>query len=119
MTASDHDAEPTMGSGPGPLQTPVAFASERLFDDDDPGIGVATFEPGDAGEVVAGGDMTLSGWMLLAGDETAEDVDDPSRIRLPDLPWLVERHPELRALLDAHDGSGGSWVRDGDGWRRA
>lgn len=96
----------------------AAFASERLFEDDAPGIAVATFDTGDAGRAVAG-DRTLSGWSLLAGDETAEDVDDPERIRLPDLSWVLRHHPELGGLLAEHDGSDGTWVREDDGWRRA
>lgn len=95
----------------------AAFASERLFEADDPGIGVATFEPDDAGR--RAGDRELSGWMFLAGDESAEDVDDPERIRLPDLSVLVEQHPELQSLLDDHDGSAGSWLHDEQGWSRA
>lgn len=103
---------------PDPWKGRVAFVSARVFDDDDPGVHVATFDAGDAGRAVAD-DRQLSGWSLLAGDETAEDIDDPERIRLPSLPWMMERHPELRAVLDGHDGSEGTWLRDGDGWRRA
>ncbi len=95
----------------------AVFASERLFDDDGPGIGVATFEPTDAGRPIAG-DRELSGWMLLAGDESAADVDDPERIRLPSLSWMLERHPELQAVLADHDGTAGTWLRTDDGWRR-
>lgn len=102
---------------PDPYAGLAAFASERLFESDDPGIGIATFEPDDAGRAVA--DRELSGWMFLAGDETAEDVDDPERIRLPDLSVLVDDHPDLQALLDDHDGAAGSWLRDDDGWHAA
>lgn len=103
---------------PDPHEGMVAFASERLFDEDDPGVRVATFDPDDAGRPVAD-DRTLSGWSLLAGDETADDIDDPERIRLPSLPWLLERHPELREVIDDHDGSEASYLRTGDGgWER-
>ena len=102
---------------PSPYQHQVAFASERLFDDDDPGVGVATFDPDDAGRPVADG-RTLSGWSLLAGDETEHHAADPERIRLPSLPWLLERHPELQAVLDDHDGTAASYVRDGADWTR-
>lgn len=103
---------------PDPWEGQVAFVSARVFDDDDPSINVATFDPDDAGRPVAD-DSRLSGWSLLTGDETAADVDDPERIHLPSLPWLLERHPDLRAVLDGHDGSDGTWVRDDDGWHRA
>lgn len=103
---------------PDPYEGQVAFVSERIFDEDDPGIGVATFDPDEAGRPVAG-DRQLSGWSLLAGDETEVHVSDPERIRLPSLPWLLERHPELRAVLDAHDGSATSYVWDGEGFHEA
>lgn len=103
---------------PDPYEGQVAFASARLFDEDDPGVGVATFDPDDAGRPVADG-RTLSGWSLLAGDETEEQVADPEAIRLPSLPWLLERHPELQAVLDDHDGTEASYLRDGAAWRRA
>lgn len=104
-------------SEPDPYEGQVAFVSERVFDEDDPGIGVATFDPGDVGRRVGDG-MTLSGWSLLAGDETEAHVSDPERIRLPSLPWLLERHPELRGVIDGHDGTDASYVRDGDTWHR-
>jgi hypothetical protein len=100
-----------------PYENQVAFVSERVFDDDDPGIGVATYDPEDAGRPVADG-RRLSGWSLLAGDETEEYTTDPERIRLPSLPWLLERHPELRPLLDAHDGSEASYVLEEGTFRR-
>ncbi len=103
---------------PSPYEGQVAFASERLFDEDDPGVGVATFDPEDAGRPVADG-RTLSGWSLLAGDETDEHATDPERIRLPSLPWLLERHPELGSVVDGHDGTAASYVRDGADWTRA
>lgn len=102
---------------PDPYEGLVAFVSERVFDDDDPGIGVATFDPDEAGRPVAD-DRQLSGWSLLAGDETEDHVADPERIRLPSLPWLLARHPELRAVLDGHDGSATSYVRDGEEFRQ-
>ncbi len=102
---------------PDPYEGQVAFVSERVFDDDDPGIGVATFDPDDAGRRVGDG-MALSGWSLLAGDETEAHVSDPECIRLPSLPWLLERHPELRDLLDGHDGAEASYIREGDTWHR-
>jgi hypothetical protein len=106
------------GDTPDPYEGQVAFVSGRVFDEDDPGVGVATFDPDDAGRPVADG-RTLSGWSLLAGDETEEQVADPEAIRLPSLPWLLERHPELQPVLDGHDGTAASYVRDGADWRRA
>jgi hypothetical protein len=59
-----------------------------------------------------------SGWSFLAGDETDEDLEDASRIRLPSLPWLLERHPELWPMVDGHDGTAAAYVRRGEEYVR-
>lgn len=102
---------------PHPYEQLVAVASERLFDDDDPGVGVACFEPEEVGREAAYG-RRASGWSFLAGDETDEELADSRRIRLPSLPWLLERHPELWPVVDGHDGSAAVYLRRGEEYVR-
>lgn len=102
---------------PDPYDGQTAFASERLFEDDDLPVGVATFEPGEAGREAPYG-RVHSGWSFFAGDETEDELDDPSRIRMPNLAWLLERYPELRPLLDSHSGDLASYAWRGDRYER-
>lgn len=102
---------------PHPYENLVAFASERLFDDDDPGVGMAYFDPGDLGRESADG-RKASGWSFLAGDESDEYLGDAANIRLPSLPWLLERHPELWAVVEEHDGTDAAYVRRGERYVR-
>lgn len=115
--AAEHIAA-VHGGAPDPHAGRVAFASESLFEGPDgrPGVtevGAVAFEPDDAGRSTADG-REVSGWSLFAGDETAAQLDDPDRIRLADLGWLLARYPELADLVDGHDGTGAHWIRDGD-----
>ena len=96
----------------------AVFASGRLFTDDDATVGVATFDPDDAGRELGDG-RVLTGWSLLVGDETEDEVADPEHVRLPSLRVVLERHPVVAEVLDLGDGTAGSWVRDGGSWRRA
>lgn len=96
----------------------AVFASRRLLTDDDATVGVATFDPADAGRELGDG-RVLAGWSLLVGDETEAEVADPEAIRLPSLRVVLERFPEVAEVLDANDGTAGSYLRDGAGWRRA
>jgi hypothetical protein len=57
-----------------------------------------------------------SGWQLLAGDETEEELEDPNAILLRDLGWVAERHPQLLPLVQAD--VPGEWTWDGSGYRR-
>lgn len=95
----------------------AVFASGRLFTDDAT-VGVATYDPADAGRELGDG-RVLTGWSLLVGDETADEVADPDAIRLPSLRVVLERFPEVAEVLDANDGTAASWVRDGADWRPA
>ncbi len=110
MTSSDENL-PTAGEH-------AVFASGRLFTDDDATVGVATFDPDDAGRELGDG-RVLSGWSLLVGDETGEEVADPEHIRMPSLRVVLERHPEVAEVLDHNDGTAASYVRDSGAWRRA
>lgn len=96
----------------------AAFASARLFTDDDATVGVATFEPDDAGRELGDG-RVLSGWSLFVGDETEGELADSERIRLPSLRVVLEQFPEVAEVLDLNDGDEASYVREQDGWRPA
>ena len=110
MTGDDTFDLPTAGEH-------AVFASGRLFTDDDATVGVATFDPQDAGRELGDG-RVLTGWSLLVGDETEDEVADPEHIRMPSLRVVLEMFPELADVLDANDGTAGSWVRGADGFRR-
>jgi hypothetical protein len=97
-----------------PLEDLAAFVSARLLEDDALEPGVVTFDPDDHGHELGDG-RTVTGWQVFVGDETPEELDDPERIRLPSLAWLVQRYPDLLPIVETHDGSEASWVRDEDG----
>jgi hypothetical protein len=95
----------------------AVFASARLIDTG-VRIGAVSFAPDDRGRGLGDG-RTVSGWSLFVGDETDEELEDPERIRMPTLSWILERDPGLADLTDAHDATAGFWVREDDGaWRR-
>ena len=96
----------------------AVFASARLFTDDHTRVGVATFDPADAGRELGDG-RVLTGWSLLVGDETEDEVADPEHIRLPSLRVVLERFPEVAEALDANDGTAASYLWEADGFRRA
>jgi hypothetical protein len=97
-----------------PLEDLAAFVSARLLEDDRLEPGVVTFDPDDHGHELGDG-RTVTGWQVFVGDETPDELDDPERIRLPSLGWLVQRYPDLLALVETHDGRETSWVRDARG----
>lgn len=94
----------------------AVFASARLVDTGAP-VGAVHFDPADRGRGL-GDRRTISGWSVFVGDETDEELEDPERIRLPSLSWVLERDPSVAEVIDAHDGTAAFWAREGDGWRR-
>jgi hypothetical protein len=44
-----------------------------------------------------------SGWSVLVGDESPEELDDPDAMLLQPVGDLVGRWPELRAVLETTD----------------
>jgi hypothetical protein len=52
-----------------------------------------------------------SGWRALVGDESHEEVDDPGNVLLQAVGFLLDRWPELRAVLET-DPRNGSWAWD-------
>lgn len=94
----------------------AVFASARLVDTDAP-VGAVAFDPRDRGRGLTDR-RTVSGWSFFVGDETDEELEDPERIRMPSLSWVVERSPDVAEVTDAHDGTPGFYAREGEGWRR-
>jgi hypothetical protein len=94
----------------------AVFASARLVDTDTP-VGAIAFDPRDRGRGLADR-RTVSGWSFFAGDETDEELEDPERIRMPSMAWVVEREPSVAEVTDHHDGTAAFWAREADGWRR-
>lgn len=52
-----------------------------------------------------------SGWRALVGDESVQEVDDPSNVLLQDLGYLLDRWPELRPVFKT-DPVNAEWVWD-------
>lgn len=116
-----------------PYEGKVAFANRRLVEDDGLDPGFVVHDPSDEqlpplpvsstwrpeGATTNGVQATrsdgriASGWQLLVGDETEEELEDPSNVLLPHLPWLMERYPAFGALV-ASGTSGGEWLLDED-----
>jgi hypothetical protein len=93
-----------------------SFASARLVDAEGT-VGAIAFDPAERGRGLADR-RTVSGWSFFDGDETDEELEDPERIRMPSLSWILERDPSVAQVLDEHDGTEAYWTREADGWRR-
>lgn len=52
-----------------------------------------------------------SGWQVLVGDETDEELSDASNVLLQPLGFVADRWPELRSMFDAGE-VGSEWVWD-------
>jgi hypothetical protein len=50
-----------------------------------------------------------SGWSALIGDESEEELADPTRLRAQELGYVLDRWPELRPVFET-DPSNGEWV---------
>jgi hypothetical protein len=50
-----------------------------------------------------------SGWQVLVGDETDEELSDPSNVLVQPVGFIVDRWPELRTVFDAGE-IGSQWV---------
>lgn len=94
----------------------AVFASARLVDTGAP-VGAIGFDPDDRGRGLKDR-RTVSGWSVFVGDETEEELEDPERIRMPTLSWVLERDGRVAEVIDHHDGTAAFWVRESDGWRR-
>lgn len=50
-----------------------------------------------------------SGWRTMVGDETDDEINDPSNVLLQNLGYLIDRWPELRPVFKT-DPRNGSWI---------
>jgi hypothetical protein len=94
----------------------LAFANRRLIDDDSLEPGYVVHDPSDMTLEPTSSGERASGWQLLIGDETEEEMEDPESLLLPNLGWLMERYPAFGELVfsGAQDGE---WVLDGTAGR--
>jgi hypothetical protein len=85
-----------------PLLGKRMFVSRRLHEQDTrPGF--VYREPPD--------DDDDSGWRALVGDESQDEVDDPGSILVHPVGFMLDRWPELRAVLET-DPKLGAWAWD-------
>ncbi|MER7276038.1 hypothetical protein ABT369_16415 [Dactylosporangium sp. NPDC000244] len=79
----------------------IAFASRRLVEDESLTPGYVYHDPEDATLPPGPGGRTASGWNLLVGDETDEQLADAGELLMPELEWLVERYPAFGKIVAA------------------
>ena len=86
-----------------------AFVSRRLLEDDGLEPGFVCHETGDKPPEPLSADARASGWQLLVGHETDEELADPANCRTPNLAWIIERYPAFGSLVfsGARDGQ---WI---------
>jgi hypothetical protein len=77
----------------------IAFASRRLVEDESLTPGYVYHDPEDATLPPAPDGRRASGWNLLVGDESDEQLADAGELLMPDLEWLVERYPAFGKLV--------------------
>lgn len=87
----------------------VAFVSARLLTDETLEPTFVVHDPVDAGEPLHAGGPSISGWQLLVGDETQEELDNPDTLKTPALNWLMERYRPFGELVFSGV-SDGEWV---------
>jgi hypothetical protein len=104
-----------------PEETPVAFVNRRLLEYDELVPAVACHDPAEEERPVLPDGRRSSGWQLLVGDETAEELDDPEAFTLAAVADLASRYPAFGALVAsgeegrvyAWDGEAGNYVDHG------
>lgn len=89
-----------------PYENLLAFANRRLIDDDSLEAGYVVHDPSDTNLEPTSHGERASGWQLLVGDETDEEVENPDSGLVPNLAWLMERYPAFAELVlsGAQDG---------------
>ncbi len=76
----------------------TAYAARRLIQDDTLVPRSVFHDSGEAQRPAIQG-MRSSGWFLLVGDETREQLADVDQFRVPSLGWLAERYPAFGDLV--------------------
>lgn len=94
-----------------PFESRCAFVSRRLLEDDTLEPGLVVHDPSDEQLAPRSDGQRASGWQVLVGDETDEELSDPANVRVPNLAWLMERYPAFAELVFSGATSGG-WVLD-------
>ena len=79
----------------------IAFASRRLVEDDSLVPGVVYHDPEDASLPPTPEGKRASGWNLMVGDETDEQMSSAAELMMPELDWLAERYPAFGVLVSA------------------
>ncbi|MFB9409666.1 hypothetical protein [Dactylosporangium matsuzakiense] len=77
----------------------IAFTSRRLMEDESLVPGYVYHDPEDATLPPSPDGRRASGWNLLVGDETDEQLADAGELLMPDLEFLTERYPEFGKLV--------------------
>lgn len=81
-----------------------AFASRRLIEDEALLPRYVYHDPSELERAPNSDGDRSSGWCLMVGDETDEEVSDARNLLLPSLGWLVERYPAFGALVRSSPG---------------
>jgi hypothetical protein len=90
-----------------------AFASRRLIEDDALVPGYVYHDPDDAARPPNRDGDRLSGWCLMVGDETEQEVSDPANLLMTSYGWLLERYPAFAELTrEAPVGRAYAWDED-------
>jgi hypothetical protein len=77
----------------------VAFAARRLVQDETLVPRYVYQDPADLNRPPTRDGRRASGWGLLVGDETEDQLNDASQVVTPSLGWLAERYPAFGALV--------------------
>jgi hypothetical protein len=94
----------------------TAFVSRRLIEDDELEPSVAFHDPADEKLAPRSDGTRASGWQLLVGDESDDELSDVANVVTPNLGWLMERYPLFGRLVSS-EARGGSWRLAEDGYR--
>jgi hypothetical protein len=79
----------------------IAFAARRLIEDDTLVPGYVYHDPDDESLPAAPDGSRASGWNLLVGDETEDELADAKSLIMPELGWLAQRYPAFGELVHA------------------
>lgn len=94
-----------------PYEGFCAFVSRRLLEDEGLVPGFICHEPEDAELTPHRNGDRPSGWQLLVGDETEQELADVANVRCPKLAWVMKRYPAFGELVFSGVGNG-RWVYD-------
>jgi hypothetical protein len=100
-----------------PYENLRAFANRRLIEDDSLEPGYVVYDPSDLNLKPTSNGERASGWQLLVGQETDDELNDPKHVIAPNLAWLMERYPAFADLVFS-GASSGRWVLDHGRYRR-